>query len=118
MNTKRTIHELDAANQAPGRLAAQIAMILRGKNKASFNPAKADGDAVRVINVKQLKFTGRKLVQKDYLHHTMFPGGLKRTPMKKVFNQKPAEVIRHAVMGMLPKNNTRVELMKRLTIVE
>ena len=116
MKETRVVHELDAANQAPGRLAAKIAMILRGKNKADFDPAKANGDAVRVINVSQLKFTGRKLVQKDYRHHSMFPGGLKTVSMKKIFEADPADVIRRAVYGMLPKNKHRDEWMKRLRI--
>lgn len=113
---KRTIHELDASNMAVGRLASKIALFLCGKNAPSFVPYRDDGGAVVVKNARQVKFTGRKLVQKDYYHHTMYPGGIKRTPMKKVFEQDPREVIRHAVYGMLPKNRQRDERMKRLTI--
>lgn len=110
------IHEIDASNQAPGRLAAQIVTLLRGKHKAAFDPRLNDGDTVVVANARALKFTGRKLVQKDYYHHSMYPGGLKRTPMKRVFDLDPAAVIRHAVYGMLPKNSHRDRMMKRLTI--
>lgn len=112
----RERHEIDAEGQAPGRIATQIAMMLRGKNKPDFAPHIDGGDFVTVINASKLKFTGRKLVQKDYFHHTMYPGGLRRTPMKKVFEKDPGEVIRRAVYGMLPKNRLRNEMMKRLII--
>lgn len=108
--------EIDATGKAVGRLATEIAIILRGKDKADFLPHIDSGDNVTVINASKVKFTGRKLVQKDYYHHTHYPGGIVRTPMKKVLENNPAEVIRHAVNGMLPKNRLRVEKMKRLTI--
>ncbi len=113
--TRQTI-ELDATNQAVGRVASQAAMILQGKNKPDYQPHIDNGDAVIINNASQVKFTGRKLVQKDYYHHTMYPGGLKRTPMKKVFEQDPTEVIRRAVYKMLPKNKLRPKMMKRLII--
>jgi len=108
--------ELDASGQAVGRLASQIAMILRGKTKPDFEPHIDSGDYVTVKNAGKVKFTGKKLVQKDYYHHTMHPGGLRRTPMKKVFDEDPTEVLRRAVYGMLPKNKLRNGMMKRLTI--
>ena len=111
-----TTHDIDASNQSVGRLATRIAMILRGKNLATFEPRLVSNQQVRVINAGKVKFTGRKLVQKDFRHNTMYPGGLKITPMKKVFDQDPAKVIRHAVYGMLQKNKNRDILMKRLTI--
>lgn len=113
---KHNKHEIDATGMAVGRLASKVAMLLRGKNKATFSPDIDNGDSVAVINAGQVKFTGRKLVQKDYYHHTMHPGGIKRTPMKKVFEQNPEEVIRHAVLRMLPDNRQRSNLMQRLTI--
>ncbi len=113
---KRQKHEIDAAGNSAGRIATRVAMILRGKNKAGFVPRIDSGDYVTVINASKIKFTGRKLVQKDYRHHTMHPGGLKTVSMKKVFDKNPAQVIRRAVYGMLPKNKLRVEMMKRLTI--
>lgn len=113
---QRKIQEIDAKGKAPGRVATQVAMILRGKNAAVFSPHIDSGDFVTVINASKVKFTGRKLVQKDYYHHTMHPGGIKRTPMKKVFEKDPTDVIRRAVYGMLPKNNLRDGMMKRLTI--
>ena len=107
---------IDATGQAVGRVATAVVRFLRGKNKADFRPHIDAGDCVTVINADKVKFTGRKLVQKDYYHHTMHPGGIKRTPMKKVFKKNPAEVIRRAVNGMLPKNKLRDEMMKRLAI--
>ena len=116
MDATREIHTIDAAGKSPGRIATQIAMLLRGKNKPTFAPHIDAGDFVTVINAEQLKFTGKKLVQKDYFHHSQYPGGLKRTPMKKVFDESPGEVVRRAVYGMLPKNRLRNEMMKRLTV--
>jgi len=113
---KRNKIELDAEGQAPGRLATKIVMILRGKTKPDFQPHIDSGDFVTVINAGKVKFTGKKLVQKDYRHHTMHPGGIKTKSAQKVMKENPGEIIRHAVYGMLPKNNTRDELMKRLTI--
>lgn len=113
---QRAKHEIDATDQAVGRISTRIAMILRGKNKPSFVSHIDSGDFVVVINAGKVKFTGLKLEQKDYFHHTMHPGGLKRKPMKHVFQANPAEVVRKAVYGMLPKNKLRDDMMKRLTI--
>lgn len=112
----RKKHEIDATDRAVGRIATEVATILRGKNKPDFTPHIDNGDCVTVINASKVKFTGKKLVQKDYYHHTMYPGGLRRTPMKKVFDNDPSEVLRRAVYGMLPKNKLRDEMMKRLII--
>jgi len=91
-------------------------MHLRGKHLASFVPNIDSGDFITIVNAGAVKFTGRKLVQKDYYHHSMHPGGLSRTPMKKIFDQDPTEVLRRAIYGMLPKNKLRPEMMKRLVI--
>ena len=107
MKIEREHQEINAEDRAVGRVATEVAMILRGKDKPSFAPHIDAGDFVTVINVSKVKFTGKKLEQKDYFHHTMYPGGLRRTPMKKVFDENPAEV---------PKNKLRNEMMKRLTI--
>ncbi|MDP2693018.1 MAG: 50S ribosomal protein L13 [bacterium] len=109
-------YEIDATGRAVGRIATEVAMILRGKNKPDFTPHIDSGNFVTVNNASQVKFTGKKLVQKDYHHHTMYPGGLKTKSMKKVFDENPTEVIKRAVYGMLPKNRLRSEMMKRLTI--
>lgn len=112
----RTLHTIDATDQAVGRVATRVAMLLRGKHKATFVPHIDEGDSVVVMNVAKVKFTGRKLEQVDYYRHTMYPGGLKRTPMKRVFTTDPTDVLRRAVYGMLPKNKQRDNIMKRLTI--
>jgi len=111
----RNRHEIDATDRAVGRISTEIATLLRGKNKPDFTPNIDSGDFVTVINADKVKFTGRKLVQKDFFHHTLYPGGLKRTPMKKIFEKDPGELIRRAVNGMLPKNKLRNGMMKRLT---
>lgn len=113
---KREKHTLDAANRAVGRVATEAATYLRGKHKENFAPYTDCGDFVSIINAGQVKFTGKKLVQKDYYHHTMYPGGLRRTPMKKIFEADPTEIMRRAVYGMLPKNKLRDNMMKRLNI--
>ena len=113
---QRITTEIDATDQAVGRIATQAAMALRGKNHPNFEPHVDAGDFVTISNAAKVKFTGRKLAQKDYYHHTMHPGGLRRTPMKNVFDNDPTEVIRRAIYGMLPKNRLRNGMMKRLTI--
>ncbi|MBD3311195.1 MAG: 50S ribosomal protein L13 [Candidatus Magasanikbacteria bacterium] len=113
---KRQKHELDATDRAVGRLASEAAKYLMGKNKPDYSPNIDGGDFVTIINASKLKFTGKKLEQKDYYHHTLFPGGLKKTSMKKVFEKNPEDVIRRAVRSMLPKNKLRNEMLKRLNI--
>lgn len=108
--------EIDATGQAVGRVATQVAMLLQGKNKATYTPRIDDGEAVLVKNASKVYFSGDKLVQKSYYHHTQYPGGLRRKAMKHVFDEDPADVIRRAVIKMLPKNSFRNERMKRLTI--
>jgi large subunit ribosomal protein L13 len=113
--TKRETIKIDATGKAVGRLASQIATILRGKHKPTFVPRIEDGDAVVVLNAGKVKFTGRKLEQKDYYHHSMHPGGIKRIPMKGLFEKNPNEVIRKAVLRMLPDNRQKTNLMLRLS---
>lgn len=114
--TDRKMHKLDASGQTVGRLASQIAILLRGKNKASFQPHLDQGDIVEVANTKLLKFTGKKFEQKSYLRHSGYPGGLKETLMNKVFQKDPGEVLRKAVREMLPPVKFRTDMLKRLII--
>ncbi|MFA5047556.1 MAG: 50S ribosomal protein L13 [Patescibacteria group bacterium] len=113
----RKTHSIDATDLVLGRLATKIAIILRGKNKATFRPNVDGGDIVEVTNCSKIKFTGKKLEQKEYIWHTTHPGGLKRKKVKDVFSTKPGEVLRVAVMGMLPKNKLRDQMIKRLKII-
>jgi len=109
-------HQIDATNIPLGRLATKVAMILRGKNKATFQPHIDDGDFVEIINAHKIKFTGKKLEQKEFISHSNHPGGLKRKKMRDVFATDPGDVLRRAVVGMLPKNKLRDLMIKRLII--
>lgn len=113
---KPEIINIDATGKVLGRLASEIAVILRGKDKASFQPHIMANIKIVVENVKNMKITGRKLEQKEYLKHSYHPGGLKRTKMSKVFQENPAEVLRLAVHRMLPKNKSRKLVIKKLII--
>lgn len=113
---ERNTRTIDATDKVLGRLATEIANFLRGKNRPDFAPNKDAGDIVLVKNVGKLKFTGRKIEQKKYYHHSGYLGGLKEMPLKKLFEKDPAEVLRKAVFGMLPKNKLRAEMIKRLKI--
>ena len=111
--TERKIHKIDAADQVMGRLASSIALILRGKNKAEFQPHIDGGDIVEVANVKKMKFTGKKMEQKKYFRYSGYPGGLKET---KIADLAPAEVLKRAVKQMLPATRLRDNMLKRLII--
>lgn len=114
--TVRKLHKIDAEGKTVGRLSTQIATLLRGKNKPEYQPHIDQGDIVEVENIKLLKFTGKKLDQKKYYHHSGYPGGLKETEIKKLFNTRPAEVLKKAVREMLPPTKLRDGMMKRLII--
>ena len=111
---QRETHTIDAASKVLGRLATEIAVLLRGKHKPDFQPNQDKGDFVKVKNIDKIRLTGKKMEKKKYYHHSGYIGGLKETPLKKVFAKSPAEVLRRAVWGMLPKNKLRAEQIKRL----
>jgi len=111
---ERKIHTIDATDKVLGRLASEIAVFLRGKQRADFRPNQDSGDFVVVKNIDKVKITGRKMEQKKYYRHSGYPGALKTTPLKKLFERSPAEVLRKAVWGMLPGNKLRSEQIKRL----
>ena len=113
---ERKSHTIDASGKAVGRLATEIAVLLRGKHKPEYQPNIDGGDIVEVSNIKQVKFTGDKLTQKIYYRYSGYPGGLKKTKMSDVFTKNPAEVLRRAVWNMLPKNKLKKEMIKRLKI--
>jgi large subunit ribosomal protein L13 len=114
----RETHTIDATNKTLGRLASQIAVLLRGKQKPDFVPYKDMGDFVLVRNVEKIKITGKKMEQKKYYRHSGYPGGLKEIPLKTLFKKNPAEVLRKAVLGMLPKNKLRKKQINRLKFVK
>lgn len=107
-------HTIDATDKVLGRLASKIAILLQGKHKPSFLPNKDMGDFVIVRNVAKIKLTGKKIEQKKYYRHSGYLGGLKEIPIKKILAQKPGELLRKAVSGMLPKNRLRKIRLKRL----
>jgi len=113
---ERKIHTIDATGKVLGRLASEIAILLRGKHKPNFVPYKDMGDFVVVKNIEKLKFTGKKLEQKKYFRHSEYLGGVKEIPLKKLFQEKPEEVLKMAVFGMLPKNKLRANMIKRLKV--
>ena len=114
--TERKTHTIDATGKILGRLASQIAILLRGKHKRNFDPSKDAGDFVIVKNVNGLKFTGKKLKQKKYFRHSEYLGKEKEIPLEKLFKERPTEVFKKAVFGMLPKNKLRARMIKRLKI--
>ena len=107
---------VDADGAVLGRLATQIAMILRGKNKPSFTPHVDCGDYVIVINAEKIKVTGKKLDQKVYYHHSDYVGGMKETTLREMMAKKPEQVIELAVKGMLPKGPLGRTMIKKLHV--
>ncbi len=115
-NVDRKWYVVDAADQTLGRLASEVAKVLRGKNKPIFTPHIDTGDNVIVINADKIKVTGKKLDQKVYYHHSDYVGGMKETTLKEMLNKKPERVIELAVKGMLPKGPLGREMFKKLHV--
>ncbi|MSU60331.1 MAG: 50S ribosomal protein L13 [Candidatus Staskawiczbacteria bacterium] len=112
---KRENHIIDATDRVLGRLATEVAVLLRGKNKVGFAPYKDMGDFVIIKNVDKLRYTGKKFDNKIYYHHTLYLGGLKKATTKEIVAKKGhSEVFRKAIMGMLTKNKLRARQIKRL----
>lgn len=112
---KRKKIVFDASGQVVGRLATQIAMVLMGKNRPDFELNIDSGDKVEVLNVAEIRFTGKKLAQKEYKHHSMNPGGLKIKLAKDILKTNPKEILLHAVWKMLPRNKMRDQRLKRVS---
>lgn len=107
---------VDAENVVLGRLATQVANVLRGKHKPIYTPSVDTGDFVIVLNADKIALTGNKLAGKVYYRHSGFPGGLKETTAGELLTKKPEELIRKAVKGMLPKNKLARHMLKKLKI--
>ena len=107
---------VDATNQVAGRLFSRIAAVLRGKHKPSFTPHVDTGDNVVIVNADKIRFTGKKLDQKEFLRYTGYPGGLKRETARHLLDRKPESVIKIGVRGMLPKNKLGNAMIKKLFV--
>ena len=107
---------VDADGATLGRLATQVAAILRGKHKASFSPHLDTGDPVVVVNASKIRVTGKKLQDKMYVRHSGYPGGFRAENLEKLLARRPEEVIRRAVRGMLPQNRLGEQMIRKLHV--
>jgi large subunit ribosomal protein L13 len=115
----RVTHTVDAAGKPLGRLAVEVAVLLRGKHKPDFVSYLDVGDKVIIKNIAQMKFTGDKMEQKNYFHFTGYLGNMKKMSLKEnLIKHGPEEVLRTAVMGMLTKNKLRAQQIKRLNFAK
>ena len=113
---ERKWYVVDATNMTLGRLASEVAKVLRGKNKAIFTPHIDTGDYVIVINAEKVKVTGKKLDQKIYYHHSDYVGGMKETTLREMLAKKPEKVVELAVKGMLPKGPLGRQMYTKLHV--
>ena len=113
-NVERKWFVVDAEGQTVGRLAAEVAKVLRGKHKPTFTPHVDTGDFVIVINAEKAVFTGKKLINKTYFRHSGYNGGTTFTPAGQMMEKFPERVIEHAVRGMLPKNRLGEQMYRKL----
>jgi large subunit ribosomal protein L13 len=107
---------VDAKDEVLGRLASVVAMVLRGKHKPSFTPHVDGGDYVIVINAEQIKLTGNKMTEKQYVRHSGYPGGQRMQTPEDLLSKKPTAVFEKAVKGMLPKSRLGSELFRNLHV--
>ena len=107
---------VNAEGKVLGRLASELAKILRGKHKPTFTPHLDTGDFVVVVNAEKVGLTGKKLKDKIYYRHTGYPGGIKEVSAEKLLAKKPTELIRRAVKGMLPKNSLGRQMLRKLKV--
>lgn len=115
-DVERQWYIVDLEGQTVGRAATQIATLLRGKHKPNFTPHVDNGDFVVCINADKVVFTGNKFQQKQYHHHTGYPGGLKSISAEKLLEKRPEDIITSAVRGMLPKNKLGRTLLKKMKV--
>ena len=117
-NANKKWYVVDAEGQILGRLASQVAMILRGKKKACFTPHSDCGDNVIIINAEKVVLTGNKMDQKYYMRYTGYPGGQRVRTVREQLKRKPTFVLEHAIKGMLPKNRLGSEIFRNLYVYE
>jgi large subunit ribosomal protein L13 len=116
LEAQRTWYIVDAAGQTVGRLATQVASILRGKHKPTFTPFLDMGDHVVIVNAEKVVFKGNKLEEKMYRHHTGWPGGLKEVTARDMMVRHPERILEQAIKGMLPKNKLGRAMAKKLKV--
>jgi len=107
---------VNAEGRVLGRLASAVAKILKGKHKPTYTPHLDTGDFIVVVNAEKVTLTGKKLKHKIYYHHSGYPGGIKAVSAEKLLAKKPAEMIRMAVKGMLPKNSLGRQMLRKLKV--
>ncbi len=112
----RKWYVIDAEGKVLGRLASEVATILRGKHKPIYTPHVDTGDYVIIINADKIRLTGKKLEQKEYRYHTGYPGGLRSVPYSRMMKENPEKAIQLAVKGMLPKNRLGRQMIKKLKV--
>lgn len=115
-NVQRNWYVVDAEGKTLGRLASQVAAILRGKNKPTFTPHVDCGDFVIVINAEKVRLTGKKMTKKIYRHHSGYPGGLKEVAAKDLLERRPTRAVELAVKGMLPHNRLGAAMYRKLKV--
>ena len=113
---KKKWYVVDANSKVLGRLATEVARILRGKHKVEFTPHMDTGDCVVIINADKIKVTGKKMEQKIYKNFSGYPGGLKERNLETLLAKKPTEAVRHAVWGMIPKGRLGRQIYKNLRV--
>lgn len=113
---ERQWYVVDAEGKTLGRLASEVANVLRGKKKPIYTPHVDTGDYVIVVNAEKVKTSGKKLDQKKYYHHSEYVGGMKETTLKDMLKRKPEYVITHAVKGMLPKGPLGRQMLRKLHV--
>lgn len=113
---ERTWYLVDAKGKVLGRLSSQIARVLQGKHRPYYTPYWDMGDNIVVVNAKDVAVTGNKEKQKLYYHHSGYPGGLRKQTLAELRKRRPTEILRRAVLGMMPKNKLAREMMKKLFI--
>jgi large subunit ribosomal protein L13 len=116
LEVERKWYVLDAEGKVLGRLAAEIARLLRGKNKPQYTPHVDVGDFVVVVNAQKVVVTGKKAEQKVYRRHSGYPGGMKETSYERMLERRPEEIVRRAVYGMMPKSRLARQQMRKLKI--
>ena len=115
-NVERKWYVVDAEGQTVGRVAAEVAKVLRGKNKPTFTPHVDTGDYVIIINAEKVKFTGKKLTDKMYFRHSGYQGGTTFTSAGQMMQKFPTRVVEHAIKGMLPKNRLGAQMYRKLNV--